>query len=125
MRSAYRCEWTAMHTSACVATRVRGEQSEAMLDLRMMTRWRNLRPDVALRPALGRQVDDAETKAETNAGGAGAPDSAWLGKALDAPSGRPFVQILCAPSMIRTCDPRLRRPMLYPAELWARASGLL
>ncbi len=28
--------------------------------------------------------------------------------------------------MIRTCDPRLRRPMLYPAELWAlnRRSGL-
>ena len=25
--------------------------------------------------------------------------------------------------MIRTCDPRLRRPMLYPAELWARGSA--
>src|SRR4051812_17038954 len=25
--------------------------------------------------------------------------------------------------MIRTCDPRLRRPMLYPAELWAPDVG--
>ena len=24
---------------------------------------------------------------------------------------------LCTPDRIRTCDPRLRRPMLYPAEL--------
>jgi tetratricopeptide (TPR) repeat protein len=32
---AYRNDWTAMHASACEATRVRGEQSEAMLDLRM------------------------------------------------------------------------------------------
>jgi tetratricopeptide (TPR) repeat protein len=33
--TAYRSEWMAMHTSACEATRVRGEQSEAMLDRRM------------------------------------------------------------------------------------------
>ena len=33
------------------------------------------------------------------------------------------VSIVSAPSMIRTCDPRLRRPMLYPAELWARGSA--
>ena len=26
-----------------------------------------------------------------------------------------------APGRIRTCDPRLRRPMLYPTELRARA----
>src|SRR4051812_11035721 len=27
---------------------------------------------------------------------------------------------LCgAPSRTRTCDPRLRRPVLYPTELWA------
>src|SRR6185437_7642443 len=25
-----------------------------------------------------------------------------------------------APNTIRTCDPRLRRAVLYPAELWAR-----
>ncbi len=32
---AYARGWTAMHTEACEATRVRGEQSEALLDLRM------------------------------------------------------------------------------------------
>ncbi len=25
-----------------------------------------------------------------------------------------------APNTIRTCDPRLRRAVLYPAELWAQ-----
>ena len=28
-----------------------------------------------------------------------------------------------APGRIRTCDPRLRRPMLYPTELRARSGG--
>lgn len=31
--------------------------------------------------------------------------------------------VLCqsgAPNTIRTCDPRLRRAVLYPSELWAR-----
>ena len=28
------------------------------------------------------------------------------------------------PSRTRTCDPRLRRPMLYPAELWALMFGI-
>ena len=27
-------------------------------------------------------------------------------------------RIESTPSTIRTCDPRLRRPMLYPTELW-------
>jgi tetratricopeptide (TPR) repeat protein len=31
----YRAAWAAMHTDACVATRVRGDQSEQLLDLRM------------------------------------------------------------------------------------------
>ncbi len=33
--SDYRAAWIAMHTEACEATRVRGQQSEALLDLRM------------------------------------------------------------------------------------------
>ncbi|HEY3447117.1 MAG TPA: serine/threonine-protein kinase [Myxococcales bacterium] len=42
---AYAAAWTAMRTEACEATRVRGEQSEQMLDLRMACldrRWRGL-----------------------------------------------------------------------------------
>jgi tetratricopeptide (TPR) repeat protein len=35
MLDAYGHSWVAMHTEACEATRVRGEQSEAILDLRM------------------------------------------------------------------------------------------
>jgi hypothetical protein len=30
------------------------------------------------------------------------------------------LEIIGAPSKIRTCDPWFRRPMLYPAELWAQ-----
>lgn len=33
---------------------------------------------------------------------------------------RLVLTICCAPRKIRTSDPRLRRPMLYPAELWAQ-----
>ena len=29
-----------------------------------------------------------------------------------------------APSRTRTCDPELRRHVLYPAELWARCGGI-
>ena len=29
-----------------------------------------------------------------------------------------------APNTIRTCDPRLRRAVLYPAELWALREAL-
>ena len=32
-----------------------------------------------------------------------------------------FFRKMARPARIRTCDPRLRRPMLYPAELRARA----
>ena len=34
--------WVAMHTEACQATRLRGEQSEALLDLRMGCLWNRL-----------------------------------------------------------------------------------
>lgn len=32
--------------------------------------------------------------------------------------------IIGAPNTIRTCDPRLRRAVLYPAELWAQIEGI-
>jgi NAD-dependent dihydropyrimidine dehydrogenase PreA subunit len=33
-------------------------------------------------------------------------------------------QQVCAPDRIRTCDPRIRRPLLYPAELRGRGIGI-
>ena len=36
---------------------------------------------------------------------------------------RPVAVAACAPGGIRTPDPRLRRPLLYPAELRARTRG--
>ena len=37
-----------------------------------------------------------------------------------AAANRQNVARKSAPGRTRTCDPRLRRPVLYPAELWAR-----
>jgi tetratricopeptide (TPR) repeat protein len=54
--SAYRAEWLAMRTDACEATRVRGEQSEALLDLRMMC-LEDRRREVA---ALARLLAEAD-----------------------------------------------------------------
>ncbi len=51
-----------------------------------------------------------------------ASSSEQLAPKLAPRSGRGAPQpleIIGAPSMIRTCDPWFRRPMLYPAELWA------
>ncbi|PCC68634.1 Serine/threonine protein kinase [Nannocystis exedens] len=48
---AYGREWSAMHTDACEATRVRGEQSDELLSLRMLCldrRWTEVRTLTAL-----------------------------------------------------------------------------
>ena len=45
---AYAAKWAEMHTEACRATRVRGEQSEAMLDLRVSCLERRARDLTAL-----------------------------------------------------------------------------
>ena len=50
---AYRSRWVAMHTDACEATRVRHEQSDAMLDLRMECLGRRLEEFGALIELLG------------------------------------------------------------------------
>lgn len=50
----YSAQWVAMHTEACQATRVRGEQSEALLDVRMQCLDRRLADLTALTQFLGR-----------------------------------------------------------------------
>jgi tetratricopeptide (TPR) repeat protein/predicted Ser/Thr protein kinase len=61
--TAYRGEWTAMHKGACEATRVRGEQSEAMLDLRMMCLADRRRAAAALASTLASLDPGAVAKA--------------------------------------------------------------
>jgi tetratricopeptide (TPR) repeat protein/tRNA A-37 threonylcarbamoyl transferase component Bud32 len=55
----YAREWIASHTEACEATRTRGEQSEAMLDLRMQCLERRLSGVSMLLEAL--ETADAQT----------------------------------------------------------------
>lgn len=50
----YAAEWAAMHREACEATRVRGEQSEALLDRRMFCLDQRLRDAGALIDLFGR-----------------------------------------------------------------------
>lgn len=50
----YSAQWVAMHTEACQATRIRGEQSEALLDVRMQCLNRRLADLTALTQLLGR-----------------------------------------------------------------------
>jgi hypothetical protein len=51
---AYAGAWASMHTEACEATRVRGEQSEELLDLRMECLARRLEETRALVEVLAR-----------------------------------------------------------------------
>lgn len=48
----YGAQWAAMHTEACQATRIRGEQSEALLDVRMQCLDRRLTDLTALTQLL-------------------------------------------------------------------------
>ncbi|WAS90661.1 serine/threonine-protein kinase [Nannocystis punicea] len=60
---AYGREWSAMHTDACEATRVRGEQSDELLSLRMLCLDRRLTEVRALTGLLGDVDADGVTKA--------------------------------------------------------------
>lgn len=65
----YSAQWVAMHTEACQATRTRGEQSEALLDVRMQCLDRRLADLAALTQLLGRV------------------ESSWLDKVAHAAQG--------------------------------------
>ncbi len=56
----YTRAWTAMHTEACEATRVRGEQSDEVLSLRMLCLDRRLTEVKALAQVLGEGSPDAQ-----------------------------------------------------------------
>jgi len=60
---AYGREWSAMHTDACEATRVRGEQSDELLSLRMLCLDRRLTEVRTLTALLGAADRDGVTKA--------------------------------------------------------------
>ncbi|MCY1059341.1 tetratricopeptide repeat protein [Nannocystis sp. SCPEA4] len=60
---AYGCEWSAMHTEACEATRVRGEQSDELLSLRMLCLDRRLTEVRTFTALLATADADGVTKA--------------------------------------------------------------
>ncbi|MDC0719125.1 serine/threonine-protein kinase [Nannocystis bainbridge] len=60
---AYERAWSAMHTEACEATRVRGEQSDELLSLRMLCLDRRLTEVRTLTALLGTADADGVTKA--------------------------------------------------------------
>lgn len=66
---AYGRSWSAMHTEACEATRVRGEQSDEALSLRMLCLDRRLAEVSALTDVLAAADAKATTKAVDAAGG--------------------------------------------------------
>jgi eukaryotic-like serine/threonine-protein kinase len=70
----YATRWTEAHAEACRATRVRGEQTEAMLDLRMVCLERRRQAVVALVDVVARA--NATTAARSPAAAAGLPDIA-------------------------------------------------
>src|SRR4051794_9996886 len=65
--------------------------------------------------------DDVDGAAMSAAAAAGAQEQApaRFRRSCAPPLAREPLRRRCAPRGIRTPDPRLRRPMLYPAELWA------
>ncbi|MEO8698451.1 MAG: serine/threonine-protein kinase [Kofleriaceae bacterium] len=67
----YAARWTAAHTEACRAS-VRGEQTESMLDLRMICLERRRQAVVALVDVLA--TADATTASRAASAGAGLPD---------------------------------------------------
>ena len=73
--------WTAMHREACLATRVRGEQSPDLLDLRMS--------------CLERRRGELRALVAALTGASGAPDSALVIGAADAVTRLPDVAV-CA-----------------------------
>ena len=86
----YAREWTAMHTEACEATAVRGEQSPALLDLRMACLDRRLSKLEALTALLARAdtqvVEKAVAAVEQLSPVAACADLAALTAAIKPPS---------------------------------------
>ena len=81
----------------------------------MVQRYAHLSPD-HMRAAVERLAPrgrESRTGTKTGTEGGGAAE-------IDRPGEAKSAESLGAPGRDRTCDPRLRRPMLYPTELQAR-----
>ncbi|MCE9571565.1 MAG: tetratricopeptide repeat protein, partial [Deltaproteobacteria bacterium] len=109
---AFAATWADARTEACVATRVRGEQSEAMLELRMQCLDRE-------RVALGALVDVMTVR----------PDVDVLDHAVDATLALPPVAACADTAALQIAiplpaDPRNRAAIKQVRALLARASAL-
>jgi tetratricopeptide (TPR) repeat protein/predicted Ser/Thr protein kinase len=132
---AYRGEWTRMHTSACEATRVRGEQSEAMLDRRMGCLADRRRAAAALTSVLAR-ADAGELAGAADAAARlpsidGCADARALALRVPPPEGaaqRAAVERAAGPiaeanALVELALPTRGLSVLAAAEAPARESG--
>jgi eukaryotic-like serine/threonine-protein kinase len=107
---AYAARWVEMHRSACEATRVRSEQPETLLDLRMACLDRRLHEMRALVETLTDAGDDAVSHAVTAVSTLG-----WLGACANADRLRAGVDL--------PQDPGLRAAVLAAYDDLVRAEA--
>src|SRR5262249_21925004 len=131
----YGAAWVGGHTDACLATRVRGEQSERALDLRMVClgqRLAGLRAAAALFAAADRAVvEGAVATASALPGIAGCADLERLSAPLplpDDPTARSQVamartEVAVADAYRQSAKYKEGLALIEPALVVARAAG--
>jgi tetratricopeptide (TPR) repeat protein len=107
----YAQAWTTMHVDACEATRVRGEQSEELLDLRM--------------ECLAQRLGDLKARAELFS----APDAKVVENAVQAAQSLPPLDGCADAAALRApvpppADPEVRRRVADVRSRIARAAAL-
>src|SRR5260370_16742035 len=107
----YAANWASMQTGACIATRVRGEQSEELMDLRMHCLAQRLAELKATTELLTRADESSVTQAVNTAQALTSLDGC-----ADTPTPKPITQPPSDPHPPPTVD-QLRQRLPPPKPL--------